>query len=167
SGGREAVLRAAGPIQIITAVPRATFTQTFNTVAIANKLTGADLAPGAPGTDADDIITVFSTAVDNPDCLGPRGWYYGLDDKHGADLDLVTVLLHEFAHGLGFVSFVNESTGANPDPANPEITDIYSRLTLDTTTGLRWHEMSAAERQASALNARRAVGAGPAAPAGV
>ena len=51
-------------------------------------------------------------------------------------MSFVNVALHELGHGLGFVSFVNESTGANPFG----MPDIFSVFTLDTTpvaTGTR------------------------------
>ena len=72
-------------------------------------------------------------------------------------LSFVNVALHEIGHGLGFVSLVNESTGANP-MGKP---DIFSFFTRDTSTGLLWHQMNDAERVASAKNTGRLVWDGP------
>lgn len=76
--------------------------------ALANAINGADLAPGQA-----DIRAQFNSSLGNPGCMPGTAWYYGLDAKPppGA-IDLVTVLLHEFGHGEGFVTFVNLSTGA-------------------------------------------------------
>ena len=41
-------------------------------------------------------------------------FYLGLDNNHGAKNDLVAVLLHEFAHGLGFSQQASLTTGALP-----------------------------------------------------
>ena len=47
-----------------------------------------------------------------PGCLTGTFFYLGLDNNHGASIDLVTVLLHEFGHGLNFQTFTNGTTGA-------------------------------------------------------
>lgn len=38
-------------------------------------------------------------------------FYLGLDNEAGAQIELVTALLHEIAHGLGFQSFTDDVTG--------------------------------------------------------
>ena len=80
-------------------------------------------------------------------------FYLGLDNNHGVLNDLLTVVLHEIGHGLGFANFVNEVDGTNFAGQ----TDVYSQFTLDATTGLHWSAMSDAQRQASAVNARNVV----------
>jgi len=155
--GGSAVLGAAGPVTALSDFPGAEFPRTLYPIALANKRALVDLVPGPPGGDGDDISAFFSTSIDGSACLGPRGWYYGLDNQHGADIDLVAVLLHEFAHGLGFASFTDETTGAGPVPDEPDITDIYSRHLLDTSLGRHWNEMTQDERAASAVNVRKVV----------
>ena len=152
------VLGSAGPIQIVSDFPGAEFANTWYAVALGNKEAGFDLIPGASGTNADDILAQFNSSLGgtNPDgtpCLTGLNWYYGLDDKHGTNIDLVTVLLHEFAHGLGFLSVVNEVNGSEIHG----MTDIFSRHILDTTAGLTWDQMTNAQRKASALNSRKVV----------
>ncbi len=92
-------------------------------VALAEKITGRDLN----GTDQPDItITLNSDAA----------WYSGLDGKTPADqTDLITVVLHELAHGLGFVSSadVRDTTGQLRDDG---YLSIYDRL-LENRTGVR------------------------------
>ena len=112
--------------------PGAEFPATWYGSALADKRAGTELNPGFA-----DIGATFSSNFN---------FYLGLDNNHGAQPDLVVVLLHEFGHGLNFQTFVNSSTGAN----FLGFTDIYARHLLDTTNGLHWHEMTQAERQAAA-----------------
>jgi hypothetical protein len=119
--------------------PGPEFPATWYGSALADKRAGADLNEGRP-----DINARFSSNFN---------FYLGLDNNHGTLNDLVTVLLHEFAHGLNFQNFVNSSTGANEE----DQTDIYARHTLDTVTGLRWDQMTTAQRQASAIRFGRVV----------
>ena len=149
-----ATLGAAGAIQIFANFPNAPVANTWYHVALANKLAGVDLAPAPTDPDSDDIVAFFNSNLNgNPACLGGRGWYYGLDANEGTNIDLIAVLLHEFAHGLGFSNFVNEASGANAGG----VTDIYSTFTLDTSNGLHWNVMTNAQRQASAINVNRVV----------
>ncbi len=154
-----AVLGAAGTNSIFANFSGATFTNTWFHGALANRLSGVDLDPGPPGTGSDDMVAFFNNLIDNPTCLGSTSWYYGLDTNHGTDINLVTVLLHEFAHGLGFSNFVNETNGTFPGP--PFFPDIFSLFTLDTSTGLTWDQMTNAQRVASAINTNHVVWIGP------
>ena len=139
--------------------PGAEFPQTWYSSALADKRAGADQDSTAP-----DINAQFSSDFN---------FYLGLDNNHGAQNDLVAVLLHELGHGLGFQNFVNESTGANlggfTDGGRfyPVQTDIFSRHTLDTTNNLYWDQMTQAQRQASAIRYGRVVWDGPAVNADV
>jgi hypothetical protein len=151
-----AVLGSAGPIQIVSDFPGAQFADTWYAVALANKRAGVDLIPGATGSNADDIRARFNSNLGQAGCLEGSGFYLGLDNKHGNQIDLVTVLLHEFGHGLGFLSLVDESKGTQIRNK----TDIYSRHLLDTTTGKTWDAMTTTERKASAINSRHVVWTG-------
>lgn len=154
-----AVLGSAGAAAIVSDFPGAAFPKTWYAVALANKLAGEDLLPGS-----DDIVAHFNSSIGtDPNCLTGVSWYYGLDNNHGTDIDLVTVLLHEFAHGLGFASFVDDSKGTQPRNR----TDIYSRHILDTTTGQTWDEMNPHERKLSAIRGRKLVWNGSAVTAAV
>jgi hypothetical protein len=133
--------------------PGAEFPQTWYSSALADKRAGMDLDTTAP-----DINAQFSSNFN---------FYLGLDNNHGPLNDLVAVLLHELAHGLGFQNFVNEGTGANLGNFfdglrfYPQQTDAYSHFTLDTTNGLHWNDMTASQRQASAIRLGRVVWDGP------
>ena len=87
----------------------------------------------------------------------------GLDNNHGALNDLVAVLLHEFAHGLGFSQNASLTTGA-PLAGFP---DAYNTNLLDLNTGLHWNQMTNAQRVTSATSFGRVVWDGAFVTAGV
>ena len=84
--------------------------------ALANALSGKDLDPNA----AEMEITINSSAP----------WYYGIDGNCPArSYDLVSVILHEMAHGLGFISgtYYDEFSGfGRVDQPTPF--DAYAQL---------------------------------------
>lgn len=143
------VLGSAGPFSVVRDFPNAPIALTWYHVALANKLAGFDLLPAN-----DDINANFSTVFN---------FYLGLDNNHGAQNDLVTVLLHEFAHGLGFSQFANLTTGA----LLAGFPDAYNTKLLDLTTGLHWSQMINAQRVASATSFGREVWDGAFVTAGV
>src|SRR5262249_32268425 len=83
----------------------------------------------------------------NSGCLTGIPFYLGLDDNHGSAVDLMTVVEHELAHGLGFLTFTNGQTGAQMG-ALPSIWDDFL---LDNTTNKTWTMMTDSERAASAV----------------
>ena len=145
SGG---VLGSAGTVNIIRDFNDAEFSGTWYHAALANKRAGVDLNANP------EINARFNTDVDNG-CLGAgTRFYYGLDNVTSAGrLNLLVVLLHEMAHGLGFSSFTNGSTGA----LTGGLPDIYTRNMFDRAVGKYWFEMTDAERQASALNSNNVL----------
>jgi hypothetical protein len=152
-----ATLGAAGTIQVFANVPNVEFLNTWYHAALANKLAGVDLTPGAPGSTADDIVALFNVNLGKPGCLTGAGFYYGLDGNHGTQVDLVAVLLHEFGHGLGFANFVNEATGSRPLGFG----DVFSQYTLDVSNGLLWSQMTTGEQlRTSAINTNKVVWSG-------
>jgi hypothetical protein len=152
-----ATLGSAGAIQVVLGFPGAEYADTLYHTALANKLAGEDLIPGPTNTSADDIRARFNSNIGATDCLVGTTWYYGLDIGHTASqINLVTVLLHEFAHGLGFSSFANVSTGA----LLVGFADVYSQFYFDNSTGKFRLEMTDVERKNSAINPRNVVWTG-------
>jgi hypothetical protein len=133
------VLGSAGPVSVVRDFPNAPLPGTWYHVALANKLAGVDLLPAN-----DDINANFSTNFD---------FYLGLDGDHGPRNDLVAVLLHEFAHGLGFSQNASLTTGA----LLIGFPDAYNSKLLDTTLNKYWPQMTNAERAASATRFGRVV----------
>ena len=134
------VLGSAGAISVsrdfigVTQFPGAEFPDTWYGAALANKRAGVDLEPGT-----NDINAQFSSNFN---------FYLGLNNQHGVLPDLVTVLLHEFGHGLNFQTFYNRSNGA-PFQGH---TDIYARYLFDRTFGLTWPQMTNSQVAASSIN---------------
>ena len=146
-----AVLGSAGALEVFRDFFGVPVEGHWYSKALGNKLFGADLDATTP-----DINANFNVNLGKPGCLDGVFFYLGLDNNHGTNIDLVTVLEHEFAHGLGFQTFTNGSTG-NQLASFPSIWDDFL---LDTTTSKTWTLMTAPERQASALNTRRLVWTG-------
>ena len=136
------VLGSAGPTYLVSdfggvgLYPGAEFPLTWYFGSLADKRAGTELHPTP---NFPDINCQFSSNFN---------FYLGVDNNHGAQNDLVAVLLHEFGHGLNFANQVTEATGANFLGQ----TDIFARYTFDNTTGLSWDQMTQAQRQASAIN---------------
>jgi hypothetical protein len=143
------VLGSAGPVIVHRNFPNAPLANTWYHAALANKLAGMDLNP-----TSDDINVNFSSSFN---------FYLGLDTNHGSQPNLVTVLLHEFAHGLGFSQFASLTTGALLS-GGP---DAYNSHLLDTALNLTWPQMTNAERLASATRFGRVVWTGAHVTAGV
>ncbi len=148
-----AVLGSASSIQVVSDFSGARVPGTWYVTALANKQAGVDLMPGDPKTPADDIRATFNSNLGAANCLAGTGWYYGLDNNHGNNVDLVAVLLHEFGHGLGFLTLVDLNSGAE-FMGHP---DIFERNILDTGSEKLWPAMTSAERAASVINARHVV----------
>ncbi len=154
-----AVLGSAGTTEIFSNFgsvgffPGAQFPATWYHFALADKLAGAELDPVTPHISAN-----FNNSIGVvPTCLTGSDWYYGFDNNHGpGNIDLVTVLLHEFAHGLGFSQFASVTSGAQIQNQ----TDIFGRQIIDNTTGKTWDIMTNVERRASAINPRNVAWTG-------
>ncbi len=127
--------RADAAFRRFTGAPREDL---FYPSPLADKLAGKDLDPGAP-----DISAIFNPRLDE-ECLGELGWYYGYQ-PNGSQADFVNTVLHELAHGLGFASLVDETTGAAFPGLSP-----YDALAFDNSLQRYWDEMTIDERAQSA-----------------
>ncbi|MFM2415571.1 MAG: hypothetical protein RL385_294 [Pseudomonadota bacterium] len=142
-GQNGAVLAQASPTQM---QPHADDASVFLPAALADAMAGRDLSPGEP-----DIQVEVNSALDDG-CLGPTSaWYYGLDGEPGERTDLITTLLHELGHGLGFASWVDVATGESLLPGG---TDVFSAHVYDDTLGKTWDKLTPEERVQSATRTR-------------
>ena len=148
-----AVLGAAGPQKYLMNFPNAPHANVWYPLALANALAHHDLRPAGLA----DIGAHFSSTLDTGACLGGTKFYYGFDGNHGNNVDLLPVLLHEFGHGFGFVGTESLTTGnfMNNAPS------AFALHVFDDTTGLRWDQMTPAQRAASVTDTGRLVWDGP------
>ncbi len=85
-------LASAGPTTLFRDFPGAVNPETWYNVALAESITGRELNDT---TMADIMVTVNENI----------NWYFGLDGNTPINrFDMVSVILHEFGHGLGFLS---------------------------------------------------------------
>lgn len=153
-----AVLGAAGPISVSRDFPGAQKTNTWYVSALANKLAGVDLdpIPDPFGNDL-DLVAFFNSDLGLPGCLEGSGFYLGLDGNGPPNLDnLLSTVLHEFGHGLGFLTLTDETTG----DYFAGFPTIFDHFAFDNTIDKLWTQMSAQERQQSAVNPRKLVWTG-------
>ncbi|MCA9450763.1 MAG: hypothetical protein KC931_26815, partial [Candidatus Omnitrophica bacterium] len=151
-----AVLGSAGPVSVRASFPGAPVANTWYPIALANQLYGSDLNPGVAEINAE-----FNSDIDNnPGCLAGTDWYYGIDgNPTPGDIDLVSVLLHEFCHGLGFLTVANAQTGAKLSGKD----DIFLNQLRDESVGKNWNDgtMSDSDRAASAIDTGDLTWTGP------
>jgi hypothetical protein len=140
-----AVLGSAGAAEIYTEFPNAPRAFTWYPSALASKLAGFDVTLG----QTPHIYARFNSRLGLfSDCLPGSGFYLGLDRQFGTQIDLVTVLLHELAHGLGFQTFTDDYTGEEVFD-RPSIFDYYL---VDNRTNHSWVTLTPAQRAASAVS---------------
>lgn len=147
-----ATLGAAGTNTVHRDFAGATVSNTWFTAALANALSGTDLAPSS-----NDIGAVFNSNIGDT-CAFPRAWYYGLDaNPPGNAIDFVSIVLHELGHGLGFQTFVDLTTGAKLS----SLDDVFMFWLEDHSTGALYPEMTNADRVAASTNTGNLHWTGP------
>ncbi|MEE2937458.1 MAG: hypothetical protein VYA84_15830, partial [Planctomycetota bacterium] len=88
------ILGEAGATTIHRDFSNAPVGGTWYVAALANHLAGQDL-----NGDTAEIRSTFSSDAN---------WYYGTDANPGNQYDFITVILHEVAHGLGFLDLIKQ-----------------------------------------------------------
>jgi hypothetical protein len=112
-----AVLGSAGATSFFRDFAGAPRANTWFPSALADKLAGGDL-----DSSEGDIEATFNSAIGTT-CPFPNVWYYGLDgNPPGAQIDLVTVVLHEIGFDDQFMLMLEDhSTNENyPEMTNSE-----------------------------------------------
>ncbi len=139
------LLGQAGPNDYDLDFPNAPRSNTWYPVALASSLAGEDRSPGEA-----DIFSQFNSAVDDdPGCLGGDGFWYGIDSPAPpGQSPLANTVLHEFIHGLGFITLVDRETGEKALGRD----DIFSISLEDHSLGMNWPQMTDQQRAASALD---------------
>jgi hypothetical protein len=139
-----AVLGSAGPLSAGRDFPNAPRSNTWYPVALANSLAGVDLDPTVP-----DIGAQFNSDIDNNNsCLSNHNWWYGIGGfTPASSTSFYETVLHEIAHGLGFLTFV-DSNGLKFDGRD----DHFMQFLLNNSNGKKWPVMTDGERYTSSRN---------------
>ncbi len=137
-----ATLGQAGP----AAVEFDFATRSITPHALYNQQVGSDADPGTV-----EINAQFNSSIDNNDnCLFNTNWYYGYDAPSGNDNSLLSVVLHEILHGMGFLSYLQSdgSSGAgwNTSEGFVEGFDPYTYKLKDASTGQMLTDQAAGTR---------------------
>lgn len=157
------VLGAAGAWNIFTDFPNAKKLGTWYPGALANKLAGVRLVDDPDPFVSADIVSFFNGDLGKPGCLDGLSFYLGLDGQAGPNqIDLLTTVLHEFGHGLGFQTFTDDATGQYvfADETDPGLPSIWDHYLLDPQQRKTWVQMTVQERMQSAITPRNLVWGG-------
>ena len=144
-------LGAAGPLAGFINFANAPASNTIYVVAQANSLAGFDLDPGFS-----DLSATFNSNLGTPGCLTGLSWWLGIDSPAPpGTISLFDTVLHEIAHGIGFLSLV-DSNGVRFFDLN----DAYMLNLFDRSQNLPWALMSNGQRAASTVNSGGLVWSG-------
>jgi hypothetical protein len=150
-------LGSAGPNNVHRDFAGAPLPNTFYPDALADKLAGTDVCAFEGCSGQADIVAEFSSSLGTT-CPFPAQWYYGLDGNPPQDdPDLVTTVLHELGHGLGFLTLYDGQSGAKFLGSD----DIFMRFLEDYRTGKLVPDMSDAERRSASVADGNLVWVGP------
>ena len=157
----QAQLGGAGPLNGFINFPNAPAANTIYVVAHANSIAGEDLDP-----INNDIDSVFNSLLNgNPSCLGGVSWWTGINSPApSGTIALYDTVLHEIAHGLGFLTLV-DSNGQRLQDFN----DVFMLNLFDVSQGRSWAAMTNTQRRTSTVSNGSVVwrGSNVAAGAGV
>jgi hypothetical protein len=109
----EGVLGSARASTYAQNFPGAVQANVYYPISLAEKLAGQDLNGGSNP----DIVANFSSGAN---------WYYGTDGKTPAGkYDLVSVVLHELCHGLGFIALNSYNTASKEGSYTPSTFNTF------------------------------------------
>lgn len=153
---------AATGVNAVFALPNAPRRNTWYPSALANKIAGVDLTPEPEPLTGEgaEIILAVNSNFGATGCVTGARFYYGLDGKPPAGAtDLVAILLHELAHGLGFQAQpTNLSTGVRAAAASGQrFPSVWESFLYDKVQNRTWAAMTDVQRAQSAVNTRQVV----------
>jgi hypothetical protein len=137
-------LGSAGARVGFASFPNATLTNVFYPAALADALAGSNL------NSENDIGATFSSTVDgSATCLGGRTFYLGLNHQPGSNIDLLTVVLHELGHGLGFESVIQADGTSFLSSGRLA---VFDQFLYSESVSKFFPNMTATERQTAAIS---------------
>jgi len=139
-------LGSAGPLFAYSSFPNQPIPSAWYPGALANALAGMD-----GSLSNNDIGATFNSAVNgSAGCLGGAKFYLGFDHNSAlGDADLLNVVLHELAHGLGFTGGIKEDGTSLLGTGS---FTIFAQFVYSESLGKFWPAMTDAERQASLIS---------------
>lgn len=138
-----AVLGSAGPSSFHSGFPGQPIPSTFYPRALIDAIRGVDNNPGLS-----DITANFNSDIDTG-CFNGGTFYYGINSSAPANkVQIYSTVLHEFAHGLGFISLADYDDGSYQF----NIPGIFDLDIFDTQANMPWDAMTDAQRFASMTN---------------
>jgi len=147
------VLGSAGASSFFAEFANAPRPGTWYPAALANALSGTDLNVGP------EISARFNSSVGVGSCLTGLSWWYGIGTPGPVtSVSFYQAILHELAHGLGFLTVVDAQTGARAQGLD----DDFMLFLEDHSTGKTWAQMTDSERAASARDTGDLHWTGPA-----
>ncbi|MCA6064449.1 tandem-95 repeat protein [Thalassolituus marinus] len=116
-------------------------------ISLANEHFGTDLVPSGY-----EIRATFNSEIGTTGCLESSSWYLGFDTPTSGT-SLLSVVMHEIMHGMGFLSFMayDGTTQFLVNGTDP-IFDPYTKQLFDATQGTRLTNLGQSDRAASELN---------------
>ncbi|HEX7601037.1 MAG TPA: hypothetical protein VF316_05500, partial [Polyangiaceae bacterium] len=145
-----AVLGSAGTATIFADFANAPVANTWYPKALADKLAGSEIDSSGNAINArfnSDLGLPAPAGTSKTGCFTGFPFYLGLDSNQGSNVNLLSVVLHEFGHGLGFQSFTNSS-----GTFQQGVPGIFERNLFDATSGKTWDQMVDTDRVFSAIN---------------
>src|ERR1019366_7396630 len=96
-----------------------------------------------PGqTKMPQIAAAFSGKIGTSARAVPASWYLRFDGAaSSSQIDFVAVVNHEIAHGLGFLTLVDQTGAELADNVGP-FPDAFEERLFDLTNGLAWPAMT-------------------------
>lgn len=153
-----ATLGSAGPANYYLPYDSGTGTYQMIADALANQLYATDVE-----TSMVEISAQFNSNLGNTGCLDGYGWYLGFDAPTGTLNSLLSVVLHELMHGMGFLSLLNpDGSSAAIFNGNP-IFDPYTKQLYDNSQSAKLTDLSQSQRAAAEINNSNLVWNGSAA----